>query len=126
VIAIIPYSLALQQGQLEALEAQLPYPLPVLITLQVIQNVLMFAVAIGLGMLAANRTGLGLPILEARLAGEKVSEKIKTILPISIIIGVVGSLVIIALDLWGFSPTLTAQLGGQAQALNLQTAQPAA
>jgi membrane protease YdiL (CAAX protease family) len=126
VIAILPYTLALQQGQLEALKDQLPYPLPVLLTLQVLQNVLLFAVAIGLGMLAANRIGLGLPILEAKLAGEKVGAKIKAILPISIIIGVVGSLIIIALDLWIFNPALMAQLGEKAQALNLQIAQPAA
>jgi hypothetical protein len=60
--------------------------------------VLLFAVAIGLGMLAANRIGLGLPILEAKLSGEKVGAKIKAILPISILIGVVGSLIIFALD----------------------------
>ena len=80
----------------------------------------MFAVAIGLGMLAANRIGLGLPILEAKLAGEKVGARIKAILPISIIIGVVGSLIIIALDLWVFNPALMAQLGEQAQVLNLE------
>jgi Type II CAAX prenyl endopeptidase Rce1-like len=126
VIAIIPYSLALQQGQLEAFEAQLPYPLPVLITIQVLQNMVMFAIAIGLGLLAANRIGLGLPILEAKLAGEKVGAKIKAILPISILLGVIGSLIIIALDLWVFSPGLMAQLGEKAQVLKTEAAQPAA
>ena len=126
VIAIIPYSLALQAGQLEAFKAQLTIPFPLLIVLQILQNMVIFAVAIGLGMLAANRIGLGLPILEAKLAGEKVGEKIKAILPISIIIGVVGSLIIIALDLWVFNPALTAQLGEQARTLNLQISQPAA
>lgn len=126
VIAIFPYSLAMQAGQLEAIESQLPYPLPVLIAIQVLQNVLMFAVVIAMGMLAANRIGLGLPILEAKLAGEKVWPRIKAILPISIIIGVVGSLIIIALDLWVFNPALMQELGNQAQILNLDTAQPAA
>ena len=125
-IAIFPYSLALQAGQLEAIEAQLPFPLPVVLIIQIIQNVVLFAVAIGLGMLAANRIGLGLPILEAKLAGEKVWPRIKAILPISIVIGVVGSLIIIALDKWVFGPGLVAQLGEQAQVLNLETSQPAA
>jgi hypothetical protein len=98
VIAIFPYSLELQQGQLETIKAQLPCPLPVFLIIQVLQNVLLFAVAIGLGMLAANRVGLGLPILEAKPSGEKVGAKIKAILPISLLIGVVGSLIIIALD----------------------------
>jgi membrane protease YdiL (CAAX protease family) len=126
VIAIIPYSLALQQGQLEALEAQLPYPLAVVIILQLLQNVVLFAVTIGLCMLAANRIGLGLPILEAKLAGEKVGAKVKAILPISIIVGVVGSLIIIALDLWVFGPALLSQLGEQMRALNPQSVQPPA
>jgi hypothetical protein len=77
VIAIFPYSLALQAGQVEALKAQLPFPFPVYLLIQILQNVLLFAVAIGLGMLAANRIGLGLPILEAKLAGEKVGAKSK-------------------------------------------------
>jgi hypothetical protein len=114
----------MQAGQLAAV--RLPYPLPVLIAIQVLQNVVLFAIAIGLGMLAANRIGLGLPILEANLAGEKVGVKIKAILPISIIIGVVGSLIIIALDKWVFNPGIMTQLGEQAKALNLQSGQPAA
>jgi len=126
VIAIFPYSLALQAEQLEAIEAQLPYPLPVVLILQVLQNVVIFAVAIGLGLLAANRIGLGLPILEAKLAGEKAWPRIKAILPISITIGVIGSLIIIALDMWVFNPGLMAQLGEQAQVPNLEVAQPSA
>ena len=126
ILAIFPYSLALQAGQLEAVKNQLPYPMPVLITIQVLENMVMFAVAIGLGMLAANRIGLGLPLLEAKLAGEKVGDRVKAILPISIIIGVVGSLIIIALDRWVFGPALVAQLGDKAQVLNLDIAQPAA
>lgn len=126
VIAIFPYSLALQAGQLEAIEAQLPYPLPVLIAIQILQNVVLFAIVIGLGMLAANRIGLGLPFLEAKLAGEKVWPRVKAILPISIGIGVAGSLIIIALDLWVFNPALMQELGEQAQVLNHDIGQPAA
>ncbi len=69
---------------------------------------------------------MGLPILEAKLAGEKVWPRIKAILPISISIGVIGSLIIIALDKWVFGPGLVAQLGEQAQVLNLETSQPEA
>jgi membrane protease YdiL (CAAX protease family) len=39
---------------------------------------------------------------------------------------VVGSLIIIALDKWVLNPGLVAQLGEQAQVLNLEVAQPAA
>jgi hypothetical protein len=65
VVAVIPYSLALQNLNLS--ELNLPIPVWLLIPLQVLQNAIMFAIAIGIGLLAANRVGLGLPVLEARL-----------------------------------------------------------
>src|SRR5687767_5477230 len=86
VIAVIPYSLALLSGMLQDLE--LPLPLPTLLVLQVVQSALLFSVLIALGLLLANRLGLGLPILEARLRGESVVDKIRTILPVSVIVGV--------------------------------------
>lgn len=124
IVAILPYSLAFQSTTLAQLK--LPMPLPLLITLQVIQNAVMFAIAILIGLAAANRVGLGLPILEAKLNKESISDKIKAMLLPSIIIGVVASVIVIAIDAYGFSPALRAELGNKAQALNLQTAQPAA
>jgi hypothetical protein len=124
VIAILPYSLALQSATLA--QVKLPMPLPLLITVQVIQNAVMFAVAIFIGLAAANRVGLGLPILEAKLNGESINEKVKAMILPSIIIGVAASVLIIAIDLYIFSPALKAELGSKAQALNLQTSQPAA
>ena len=124
VIAILPYSLALQSATLA--QAKLPMPLPLLITVQVIQNTVMFAIAILIGLAAANRVGLGLPILEAKLNGESISDKVKAMILPSIIIGVVASILVIAIDLYVFSPALKAELGDKAQVLNLQTAQPAA
>jgi hypothetical protein len=126
VIAVIPYSLAVQQMSLARLQALTPMPVWMLLTLQILQNVVLFAVAIGLGLLAANRIGLGLPILEARLAGEKVGGRVRAILPISIIVGVVGSLVIIGIDAWGFGPAMKTQLGALMADLSPQTLQPAA
>ena len=122
VIAIIPYSLAMQSGILQNLE--LPIPLPVLITIQIIQNAVIFGVLTGLGLFFANRIGLGLPILEAKLQGESVASKVRAILPISIAIGVIASLLIIALDVFVFQTAMLKELGDKASAL--QTAQPAA
>lgn len=122
VIAIFPYALDLQKNLLD----QLPMPLWVLIPIQILQNTILFAVAVGLGLFFANRIGLGLPILEAKLAGESVGARIKAILPLSIILGVVGSVLIVGLDLYVFGPAMKAQLGDQAGLANLQGAQPAA
>ncbi|NOT04953.1 MAG: CPBP family intramembrane metalloprotease [Anaerolineales bacterium] len=123
IIAILPYTLELQSGALEQLD--LPIPLPVIITLQVIQNGLFFAVCIFLGMLLAKRIGLGTPILDSVTRGESVFNKVRAFLPISIGFGVLASLLIIGLDLYIFQPALIQELGEKANALNL-TAQPAA
>ena len=123
VIAIFPYSLELQAKTLEAIE--LPMPLWLLLIIQVLQQVVLFAIVIGLGLLLANRTGLGLPILEAKLAGEPVWKRIKAFLPLSIVLGVVGSALIIGLEVWFFAPALTAEMGDKFAAANLG-GQPAA
>jgi len=122
-IAILPYSLALQESVLAV--ATLPMPLWLLLSIQVLQNVIMFAIVTGIGLFLANRIGLGLPILEAKLAGEAVWERIKAFLPLSLIIGIVGSGLIIALDVFVFGPALAAELGDSAAAVNLGE-QPAA
>lgn len=124
VIAIIPYSLELQGSALQSLE--LPISLPALIAIQIVQSVLMFGVLIAAGLFFAGRIGLGVPILEARIRGESVADKVRAILPVSIILGVVASVLIIGLELLIFQPALMKELGDSANALNLQNAQPAA
>jgi hypothetical protein len=122
--AITPYSLALQQSALANI--QLPIPLAVLIPMQIVSQTLLFGIFIALGLFFASRIGLGLPILEARLRGEPVTNKIRPILPISITLGIVTALLIIGLEIAIFQPALIQQLGDNANTLNLKTAQPAA
>lgn len=122
VMAVLPYTLDLQKDAL----VKLPMPLWLLLTLQVVQNGILFAVTIGLGLLLAGRIGLGLPILEAKLAGESVKERVMAILPISILVGIIGSVLIVGLDVYVFGPALKAELGAVAERVNLQGAQPAA
>ncbi len=122
-IAVLPYTLELQSGLLEQLE--LPIPLATLLTLQVIQSGLLFAVCIFLGMLLAKRIGLGTPILDSVTRGESAFGKVRAFLPISIGFGVLASLLIVGLDIYVFQPALIQELGEKANVLN-QTAQPAA
>ena len=122
-IAILPYVLELQSGVLEQLD--LPIPLPALITLQVIQNGLLFAVCIFFGMLLAKRVGLGTPILDSVTRGESAFDKVRAFLPISMGLGILASLIILGLDVYIFQPALIQELGEKANVLN-QTAQPAA
>ncbi len=123
VIAIIPYSLALQSALLA--RTQLPIPLSILIPLQIAQNAVLFAVASGLGLFLANRVGLGLPILESFLAREKVSDRVRSILVPSIVLGVLAALLVIALDIFVFSPLAQSQLSGMTLNVNQSVVKPA-
>lgn len=124
VIAILPYSLSLQSNVLKNLN--LPIPLPVVITLQIVQNAILFAIAIFAGLFFAGRVGLTTPILDSITRGESVADKVRALLPLSILLGVVSTLVVIGLELFYFQPALVQQLSGKAAALNLRTSQPAA
>jgi membrane protease YdiL (CAAX protease family) len=124
VIAILPYSLSLQSGTLQNLK--LPIPLPLVITLQVIQNAILFAILIFAGMFFASRVGLGTPILDSVTRGESVADKVRAILPLTVILGVIGTLIVLGLEIFYFQPALLKEFGNTANALNLQTSQPAA
>ena len=123
-VAVLPYTLELQSPTLANLN--LAMPLPALLAIQMIQNAIIFAIVVFAGLFLANRVGLGLPILEARLNGESVGGKIRAVLPISIMLGVIGTLVILGLEVFYFQPAMMKELGDSAAALNLQTSQPAA
>ena len=94
IIAIIPYSLTLQGG----LPQNLPVPLYVLLTAQIIQNIIIFAVAIVAGLFLAKKVGLGLPILEGWLDGREVKTYFKSILGISVGLGLLSGILIVGVD----------------------------
>lgn len=115
-IAILPYSLALQGG-LPPPE-KLPMPVGQLILIQLGTQALLFAFAAGIGLSFANSIGLGLPVLKGILFPKESGpdalpawSKVRAFLPLSVIIGAVGSLVIVALDVFVFQPLLKAQFG---------------
>lgn len=115
-IAILPYSLALQGGLPPP--DKLPMPVGQLILVQLGTQALLFAFACGIGLSFANSIGLGVPILKGLLFPQEMGpnapsvwSRIRAFLPLSIIIGVVGSLLIIGLDVFVFQPLLKVQLG---------------
>src|SRR2546423_739508 len=61
VAGLLPYLLALFQKTLSA--RPLPMPLPALITVQLMQNVILFAGFISLGLVLARKAGIEMPIL---------------------------------------------------------------
>ena len=121
-IAVLPYTLELQSSVL----TNLPMPLPVFLALQLVQSAILFAITIFGGMYFASRIGLGTPILDSVTRDEPVSGQVRTILPISIISGVIGTLILLGLEIFFFQPAMLKELGETANALNLQTSQPAA
>lgn len=123
-LAVLPYTLELQSGVLA--EVELPFPLPVLIALQIAQSGLIFGILIFIGMILMKRIGLSTPILDSVTRGESASDKLRAVLPISIVLGIIAALLIIGLDVYIFQPALLRELGDTANGLNLQTSQPAA
>lgn len=121
-IALTPYALELQSSALDSLN--LPIPLPVLIAIQTMQNAVIFAIMIFIGMILAKRIGLGTPILDSATQGESTTDKWRAILPLSIGLGVIAGILIVGLDVL-FQPAMLAELGDKAEAL-AETGQPAA
>jgi membrane protease YdiL (CAAX protease family) len=116
VLAIIPYSLTLQAPALARLGSAVP-PMPVLVLSSLVQNGALFAVAVAAGLFFASRIGLGAPILEAKLAGESVAARSRSLIVPSIALGVAASIVILALETFVFVPALKAELGEAAKSL---------
>jgi membrane protease YdiL (CAAX protease family) len=122
VVAVLPYVLTLQAPVLK----DLPMSIEMLALASIVQSAILFGLVIFIGLLLANSMGLGAPILQAKLAGQPIKEQLKPILLPSFIVGVLASLLIIALELFVFQPALQAELGKAAQALDLHSAQPPA
>jgi membrane protease YdiL (CAAX protease family) len=106
--------------------ASLPISLPALIALQIVQSAILFAIMIFGGLFFASRVGLGTPILEAATHGEPVANKVRAILPLSIVLGVIVTLIVLGLEFYVFQPALLRELSDPANILNLKTSQPAA
>lgn len=93
-ICIIPYTLSIQAGLLEGLLI----PLHILLIIQILNNIVMFAIFIFIGLYLAGKVGLSIPILERWSRGEEIKSTFKTILGISITLGVLAVILIAVLD----------------------------
>ncbi len=122
VIALLPYVLTLQG----ALLANLPLPLEVLLPLQIAQNAILFAIAIALGMFFAYRCGLGAPLLEALTRHEPPPLRLKDFVVPAVALGIISTLLVVALSFFVFQPALIAELGARADVLTSRQATPPA
>lgn len=94
-IAVLPYTLTLQGELLQ----NLPVPLYVLLAAQLVQAIVLFGVATFVGLHLARKVGLGLPILEGWLEGREVRTYLRSILGVSIGLGILAGILIIGLDM---------------------------
>src|SRR5512132_2460712 len=123
-LLVLPYVLEIQSSVIDL--SKLGLPLPVLIALQTVQTTIIFAIIIFAGLFFAGRVGLATPILDSVTRGESATDRIRAILPLSIVFGIVTTLIVLGLEFFYFQPAIMNQLGDTAAALNLQTSQPAA
>jgi membrane protease YdiL (CAAX protease family) len=94
IVCTLPYTLTVQAGLLE----ELPIPLDLLLTLQIVQNIVLFAFFILAGLYLAGKVGFRTPVLERWSRGEEVESALKSILWVSIILAVLAAFLIVALD----------------------------
>ena len=96
VVALLPYSLTLQGPILK--QHPLPFPLAVLLPLQILQNAILIGVFIALGMWLAPKVGLGTPLLVKWTTGEPVARALLPTLLLSVLWGVLAAVLVIFLD----------------------------
>lgn len=93
-IVVLPYTLTIEGGLLQ----NLPVPLYVVVASSLIPALFMFAFTILIGLYLTKKVGLGLPILEGWLEGRGVKSYLKSILGISIGLGILAGILITGLD----------------------------
>lgn len=95
IICVLPFVLTLQGDLIE----QVPLPLSVIIGLSVVQSGMLFFVLTLFGLILAKKVGLGAPLLEDWSLGKDVRSRFKSILGVSVGIGLVVGFLIIVGDL---------------------------
>ena len=74
--------------------------MPRLVLLSLIQGAIIFAIAAGVGLLAAHSIGLGAPYLEAAFAGNGSGQVLVSMLQVAIIWGVLAGVLLLVGDLF--------------------------
>ena len=83
---VVPLLLEFVRPLLDRLPAP-PLPLPVIVLLNMAQNIVLLALATGFGLVLARKVGRGAPLLEGWLAGDSVGARLRGLLKLSIPFG---------------------------------------
>lgn len=101
-LAVLPYYFALMEPP-----PSLPIPMWLLLIVGTVQNLVLFAAAIGLGLWLGNKVGLGAPTLRDWLAGDPETPRhFRASLPLAMGMGVAVGVVILLLEQLIFAPLL--------------------
>ena len=98
-LMVLPYTLALSPALAKVFT-------PLVLIAQLIQSLVIFSIAIFMGLYLYKRVGFNLPILEGWLEGKEVGNYLKSILGISIGLGVLSGIIIVLLSFL-FTPVST-------------------
>lgn len=90
-LMVLPYTLALSPALAKVFT-------PLVLIAQLIQSLVIFSIAIFMGLYLYKRVGFNLPILEGWLEGKEVVNYLKSILGISIGLGVLSGIIIVFLS----------------------------
>ncbi|HEX7467270.1 MAG TPA: CPBP family intramembrane glutamic endopeptidase [Methanobacterium sp.] len=90
-LMVLPYTLALSPALAKVFT-------PLALIAQLIQSLVIFSIAIFMGLYLYKRVGFNLPILEGWLEGREVGNYLKSILGISIGLGVLSGIIIVILS----------------------------
>jgi membrane protease YdiL (CAAX protease family) len=106
-IAVLPYINSLGLLRIE----QMPVPYPVGILMMIVQGALFSSIAIFVGLFLGKKVGLGAPVIEGWLEDDSARGRLKSILKISIVTGVLVGISLFILDRFAFAffvPPVTA------------------
>jgi membrane protease YdiL (CAAX protease family) len=104
----MPYVLTIQGDALKAV----PMSLPLVVLISVIQSAILFAILLFIGLKLSKKLGLQIPILESFIAKKKPDINVKSIIKISILLGILSGAAIVLFDF--FFTKLGVNLMGQA------------
>ena len=112
----MPYFLALAPGRLDEAAQELGFSVPVVLAISVGQSALVLAIMVFSGLWAAQRVGLGAPILDALLNGKPLPYDFRRASLIALVVGVATALLVVVLEFFVFIPADPTGLGKIVQA----------
>lgn len=114
VLASLPMILPLLENTPAHIKQLTSIPVWALVSIRVVQTAILVALFVALGVWLSKRCGLGAPIVEAWLAGQRVGQQVWGVLRVAVPSGVLAGAVILAAEKWYFAPRLPelSQLAG--------------